>query len=102
MQPPRLLVESAGGAEVGRPELDPRVLDAVPQDIKRTAALNFGRESLQELFLDQRAVVLGELLPLLGLSRKEEVDHIAWQEAERTVVFLRLALAIPAWRRLPV
>src|SRR5712692_5758075 len=102
VQPPCLLVEPASWTEVGELELAARVLDAVPQHVERAAPLDLGGEALEELLLDRRAVVLLELLPLLGLRGENEVHHVARQEAERAVVLLGTALAVATRRRLAV
>ena len=99
VQPPRLLVEAACGAEVGEPELAARILDAVAQDVEGASPLDFGGESLEELLLHGRAMVLFELPPLPWLRGEGEVHHVAGQQAERAVVVVRVALAVAArWR----
>ena len=96
VQPPRLLVEPACGAEVREPERAPHVLHAAPQDVEGAAALDFGREALQEPRPDLCAVVLREPLPLRGLRRQHEVQDVVREEAERAVVVLGAALVVAA------
>ncbi len=82
VQASRLLVEPARGTEVGEVELAARVLEAVAQHVKRAAPLDLIGKTLQELLFDHRAVVLRELLPLLGLCCEDKIHHVARQEAE--------------------
>ena len=96
VEAPCLLVESARGAEVREPERAAHVLEAAPEDVEGAAPSNLGREALQEPVPYLGAVVLREPLPLLRLGRLHEVEDLPRQEAERPVVVLRPALAIPA------
>src|SRR5207244_6036311 len=63
VEPPRLLVEPAGRAEVREAELAARVLDAVAQHIERAAPLDLAGQALEKLLPHGRAVVLFEPLP---------------------------------------
>src|SRR5687767_9053817 len=99
MHPPRLLIEPARGTEVSKSELAARIFDSVAEHVERSSPLNFGGQTLEELFAYGRAVVLLELLPFLWLRGEDEIHRVAWQQAEGAVVVLRLALAIAAWRR---
>ena len=77
VQPSRLLVEPARGAEIRELELATRVLDSLSQHVERAAPLDLGGKPLQELLFDRRAVVLGEPLPFLGLGGEDEVHDVA-------------------------
>ena len=102
VQPPRLLVESARGAEVGEAKLAARVLEAVAEHVERTAPFDLGGEALEELLAHRRSVVLFQLFPFLGLGREHEVHRVTRQQAEHAVVILVLALAVAARRVLAV
>ena len=46
------------------------------QHVERAPAPDLGRQALQELLLDHRAMVLGEPLPLAGLRCQHEVQNV--------------------------
>ena len=96
----QLFVEPARGPEVRESELAARVLDAVAQHVEGPAPGDLAREPAEEPGLDVGAVVLSELLPLLGLGGQEEVDDVRGEQAERAVVVLRPAHEVAARRRL--
>ena len=96
VETPDLLVEPARGAKVREPERAAHVLQAAPEDFKRTAPLDLGQKALQEPLPHLGTVVLRESLPFLRLGGLHEVEYIARQEAERAVVFLRTALPVAA------
>src|SRR5262249_23761446 len=96
IQPPRLLVEPARRPKIGELELDPRILDAIAQDVERAPPLDFGSKTLDELLPHGCAVVVLELLPFLGLRRENEVRHVTRQQAESAIVILWTAPAVEA------
>ena len=92
----RLAAEAARGPEVREPELAARVLDAVAQHVEGAAPGDLAGEPREEARLHVGAVVLPELLPLLGLGGEEEVDDVGRDLAEGAVVVLRPAPVVAA------
>ena len=86
----QFLVEPARRPEVRQPELAARVLDAVSQHVERSPPGDLARQPAQEALLHVSPVVLLELLPLLRLGGHEEVKNVGPNEAEPTVVVLRM------------
>jgi hypothetical protein len=79
-------VEAARRAEIGEPEFDAGIPEAVTQYVEGAAPLDLEREPLQELFFHRGTVVLGEPPPLLGLGGEHEIRRVARDQAQRPVV----------------
>lgn len=71
-----LLVQAAGRPEVRQAELAARVLEALAEHGQRSPAFDLRGQALQELVLDAHAMMLGDLLPLLGLGGEDEVQDV--------------------------
>ena len=91
-----LLVEPARRPEVGQPELAAVAL----MPLRRTSSVPRCSISearrLRNRSLRVRAVLLLELLPLLGLGGVDEIEHVLGDQAERAVVVLRRAGEVAA------
>ena len=92
MQTAGFLVQAARRTEVCELELASHVPDSCTQHLESAPAPDLGRQSLQELLLDHRPVMLGEPLPLTGLGCQHEVHHVARDEVEGLVVVLGASL----------
>ena len=96
----QFLVEPARRAEVRQPELAARVLNPVSQHVERPPPGDLARQPPEEARLHVGSVVLLQLLPLLRLGGQEEVMNVGPNEAEPTVVVLRMTSSVAAWHRL--
>ena len=76
MEPARLFVEPAGGAEVRQLKPAPRILDTVAVHVEGTAPPKFLPEPTEEPFANLGAVVLLQPRPGARLRGAEEVDDI--------------------------
>ena len=94
VEPLGRLVQAGGGPEEGKLELAPGVLDPLAENVEGAPLADLGGEPLEETGLHVGAVLLLELLPLLGLGGVEEVQHHVGVQAERAVVVVGLAFAV--------
>ena len=86
VEPARLLVEAARRSEVGEPEMDARVLEALAEDGERTRAPDLRGDALEELGPRGLAVLGFVAIPFLGLCGEDEVVELIRNEAELAVV----------------
>jgi len=102
VQPLDFLVEPARRPEVGQPEFAAGVFEAVAQYVQRPAPRDLPGETLEELIFHRPVVVLFEPFPFLGLRRYDEVDDVARDEAQRSIIFFRPPLPKAARREFAI